>query len=225
MASDQIELSVHLPDVALAAFLGVPPGAAGIIAFAHGSGSGRFSERNQFVAGILRDAGLGTLLLDLLTAREEAIDNRTMELRFDVGLLARRVVGAVDWLARDPSMRDLPLGVFGASTGAAAALIAAAERPQVVRAVVSRGGRPDLAADALPLVQAPTLLIVGGEDHQVLALNRDACDRLRCDKRLQIVPGATHLFEEPGTLDQAAHEARDWFLQCLAPAPAVAEES
>ncbi len=191
--------------------LAIPDRATGIVLFAHGSGSSRHSPRNRYVAGVLQQAGLATLLLDLLTAAEEKVDLKTAHLRFDMGLLAERLVEATDWLRREPSTRGLPIGYFGASTGAGAALVAAAERPSAIHAVVSRGGRPDLAGSALPRVQAPTLLIVGGEDHQVTALNRRALAELRCEKEISIVPGATHLFEEPGTLEHAAKLARDWF--------------
>lgn len=211
MPADQSEVRLWAADVELAAFLGVPAGAEAVVAFAHGSGSSRYSERNQYVASVLRDAGIGTLLLDLLTTDEERIDVRTSELRFDIPLLARRLVGAVDWLLANAGGSPRAIGLFGASTGAAAALIAAAERPQAVAAVVSRGGRPDLAADALPRVRAPTLLIVGGLDSPVIDLNREASAHLVAEKRLEIVPGATHLFEEPGTLERVAALARDWF--------------
>lgn len=202
-------------DAAVDADLAVPEGAPGVVVFAHGSGSGRHSPRNRQVAGALRDAGLGTLLLDLLTAEEERVDLRTRQLRFDVGLLARRLVGAVDWLGAQPGTGALPVGAFGASTGAAAALLAAAERPERVRAVVSRGGRPDLAGPALARVQAPALLVVGGEDHAVLDLNREAAAHLAAEHRLEVVPHATHLFEEPGALDAVARLAADWFVRYL----------
>jgi dienelactone hydrolase len=185
------------------------------VVFAHGSGSGRFSPRNRAVADVLVRAGLATLLMDLLTAAEEAVDMRTAHLRFDVGLLGDRVVATIDWLAGDEATRDLTVGCFGASTGAAAALIAAASRPERVGAVVSRGGRPDLAGDALRRVTAPTLLIVGGNDPEVLELNRMALAALPGEARLEIVPGATHLFEEPGALERVALLARDWFLAHL----------
>jgi dienelactone hydrolase len=195
----------------------VPEDAAGVVLFAHGSGSSRLSPRNRRVARALQERGLATLLIDLLTADEEAIDIETAHLRFDIGLLADRLAGATDWLIKQPESRDLRIGYFGASTGAAAALVAAALRPQSIGAVVSRGGRPDLAGDALPRVQAPTLLIVGGEDLAVIDLNREAYERLLCKRRLEIVPGATHLFEEPGTLETVARLAADWFLKHLAP--------
>ncbi|MFO7261117.1 MAG: dienelactone hydrolase family protein [bacterium] len=192
-------------DLALAA------AARGVVVFAHGSGSSRFSPRNRQVAARLQAGGLGTLLMDLLTPEEERIDAATRELRFDIPLLARRLVAAVDWLTQLPETAMLPIGTFGASTGAAAALIAAAERPEIVRAVVSRGGRPDLAGDALARVHAPTLLIVGELDTTVLELNRQALERLPGTKALEIVPGATHLFEEPGALEQVARLAGEWF--------------
>jgi putative phosphoribosyl transferase len=195
--------------------LSVPDGAVGIVAFAHGSGSSRHSPRNRLVAEQLIDARLGTLLLDLLTGDEETEDRRTGRLRFDIPLLAGRLVAAIDWLGREPSTAALRVGCFGASTGAAAALRAAARRPDRVDAVVSRGGRPDLAGDELASVAAPTLLIVGGDDPVVIDLNRKAREQLRCDVRLEIVARATHLFEEPGALEQVAALARDWFLTHL----------
>jgi putative phosphoribosyl transferase len=192
-----------------------PRRAAGVVLFAHGSGSSRRSSRNRFVAGELQAAGLATLLMDLLTPDEEAVDQHTAHLRFDIPLLAGRLVAATRWLGEEPGTGSLPVGYFGASTGGGAALVAAASVPKAVGAVVSRGGRPDLAGDALPHVQAPTLLIVGGQDQLVLDLNRRALARLRVHSRLEVVPGATHLFEEPGSLEQVAHLARDWFLQYL----------
>ena len=194
----------------------IPKGAAGIVLFAHGSGSSRHSPRNRYVAGVLQKAGLATLLIDLLTPEEEEIDVRTARLRFDIGLLATRLVVATDWLAKDAATRALNIGYFGASTGAAAALVAAAERPAVIGAVVSRGGRPDLAAAALSRVRAPTLLIVGGEDGPVIGMNQFALDRLPGEKELVIVPGATHLFEEPGALEEVARLAEGWFSRHLA---------
>jgi putative phosphoribosyl transferase len=213
--------AVEIPadGVRLAGDLVVPPSARGMVVFAHGSGSGRFSPRNRAVAGVLVRAGLATLLMDLLTHEEEAVDLRTRHLRFDIGLLARRVIASIDWLASDPTAKDLPVGCFGASTGAAAALIAAAERPERVGAVVSRGGRPDLAGEALGRVHAPTLLIVGGNDPDVLRLNEQALAALPGKARLEVVPGATHLFEEPGALERVAALAREWFLEHLARAP------
>ena len=190
--------------------LTVPSQAAGVVVFAHGSGSSRFSSRNRAVAQALQDGGFATLLLDLLTREEEAIDNRTFEYRFDIERLGRRVVAALDWAAGEPTLSALAVGCFGASTGAAAALIGAAERPEIVHAVISRGGRPDLADDALPRVIAPTLLIVGGDDATVIDLNRAAMRRMRAPVTLEIIPGATHLFEEPGTLEQVAALAVEW---------------
>jgi dienelactone hydrolase len=191
--------------------LHVPGAARGIVLFAHGSGSSRFSRRNVQVATALRAAGMATLLMDLLTAEEERVDAVTRHLRFDVDLLAARLVVATDWLRAQSATSGLRIGYFGASTGAAAALIAAAERPDVVAAVVSRGGRPDLAHARLADVRAPTLLIVGGLDEEVIAMNREAFAVLGVEKRLDIVPGATHLFEEPGTLEEVTQLARDWF--------------
>ncbi|WMD05770.1 dienelactone hydrolase family protein [Streptomyces sp. FXY-T5] len=190
--------------------LALPPDARAVVLFAHGSGSSRHSPRNHEVAAGLRTAGLGTLLIDLLTEEEEHQDSVTAELRFDIPLLGRRLVAALDWLAREPGTSDLPVVLFGASTGAGAALVAAAQRPDRVRAVVSRGGRPDLAGDALDAVRAPVLLIVGGRDTHVLRLNEEAARRLPVPPTLQVVPGATHLFEEPGALDQVTETARQW---------------
>jgi putative phosphoribosyl transferase len=195
----------------LAGDLGLPEQTTGVVLFAHGSGSGRLSPRNRFVARTLLEGGLATLLLDLLM-EEEADDRRKV---FDIDLLADRLLTATDWLARNPATKDLPLGYFGASTGAGAALQAAARAPESVAAVVSRGGRPDLAAPFLSDVLAPTLLIVGGEDGPVIRMNEDALALLTCPKQLVIVPGATHLFEEPGTLEQVADLARAWFLEHL----------
>jgi putative phosphoribosyl transferase len=204
------------PDVLLDGTLAVPRSASGVVVFAHGSGSSRFSPRNRYVAGVLQEAGLATLLMDLLTPEEEAAERATRHLRFDIAMLARRLSGALRWLEQAPALGVKPVGLFGASTGAGAALVAAAKAPGKVQAVVSRGGRPDLAGTWLRQVRAPTLLIVGGEDGQVIELNREALRVLGADKRLEIVPGASHLFEEPGTLEQAASLARDWFLQRLA---------
>ena len=197
--------------------LSMTDSAFGLVVFAHGSGSSRHSPRNQYVAGVLRDAGMATLLFDLLTLEEEAEDLITGKQRFDINLLSRRLVGVTDLLQENKKTRSLKMGYFGASTGAAAALVAAAERPDVVGAVVSRGGRPDLAGRALDNVKAPTLLIVGGDDFQVIELNREALAKLKAEKKLVTVPGATHLFEEPGTLEKAAKLARDWFVKYLAP--------
>ncbi|HEY0453981.1 alpha/beta hydrolase [Actinophytocola sp.] len=193
----------------------IPESASGVVVFAHGSGSGRHSPRNRFVARRLRDAGLATVLADLLTPEEERADAATGALRFDIGLLADRVVELTDWVAGYEPLTGLGLGLFGASTGAAAALVAAARRPNVVRAVVSRGGRPDLAGEDLRAVRQPTLLIVGSRDEIVLELNRVAMQRLAGEARLEIVPGATHLFEEPGALEQVAGLAADWFTRYL----------
>jgi len=210
--SELIQRKVVIPPLGLHGDLVIPEHAAAVIAFAHGSGSSRHSPRNQYVAGVLQEGGLATLLFDLLTADEERIDARTAHLRFDIALLARRLAAATAWLKKDADTRDLRLGYFGASTGAAAALVAAAERPGDVYAVVSRGGRPDLAGASLASVTAATLLIVGGEDTAVIAMNQDALQQLRTpEKKLVIVPGATHLFEEPGTLEKVAALACDWF--------------
>jgi pimeloyl-ACP methyl ester carboxylesterase len=219
-AQDQ-EVAIPVGEVTVAGSLSVPSRASGVVVFAHGSGSGRFSARNRAVARVLLEAGFATLLIDLLTPTEEAEDLRTARLRFDVGLLGERVICAIDWLSGEeggllPSgLGNLPVGCFGASTGAAAALIAGAERPSRVRAVVSRGGRPDLAAGALARVTAPTLLIVGGNDPVVIELNERAQALLAGESRLVIVPGAGHLFEEPGALEQVAGLTRDWFLRHL----------
>jgi putative phosphoribosyl transferase len=195
--------------------LALPRAARGLVIFAHGSGSSRHSSRNRAVAEVLQRARMGTLLLDLLTPREGQLDAVTAEMRFDIPMLGRRVVAAVDWAHADPATKSLPIGLFGASTGAAAALIGAAERPAIVRSVVSRGGRPDLADTALERVAAPTLLIVGGRDEIVLGLNQRALARLACEKELQIVPGATHLFEEHGALEQVSRLATEWFARHL----------
>jgi dienelactone hydrolase len=216
---------VHIPahGVALDGDLRIPPRATGIVVFAHGSGSSRFSHRNRFVAAVLEESGLATLLMDLLTPDEEAIDTQTAHLRFDIGLLAQRLVAATDWLSTQPDTSDLAIGYFGASTGAAAALVAAAERADLVHAVVSRGGRPDLAGPVLRRVRAPTLLIVGSLDTQVLQLNQAALELLGGEKRLEVVAGASHLFEEPGTLERAARLARDWFVRYLRTSGAAAQ--
>jgi putative phosphoribosyl transferase len=208
-------VSIQAGTVTLEGTMGVPAGAQGIILFAHGSGSSRFSPRNRFVARVFRDAGLGTLLLDLLSPSEEDVDEVTRHYRFDIAMLADRLVGAIDWLQREPETSDLPVGLFGASTGGGAALVAAAKKPDRVNAIVSRGGRPDLAGDALPRVEAPTLLIVGGRDDVVISLNEQARRAMTGEVRLEIVPGATHLFEERGALEQVASLARDWFLSHL----------
>lgn len=198
-------------DVVLKGALTVPEDAAGVVAFAHGSGSSRLSPRNLDVAGVLWQTGMATLLFDLLTAQEYRQDVMSAEYRFDIPLLSSRLIGAIDWLHGEPATSALPVGLFGASTGAAAALCAAAERQDAVRAVVSRGGRPDLACDALERVKAPTLLIVGELDPDVIRLNQLAVERLACEHRLIVVPGATHLFDEPGTLEEVARHAADWF--------------
>ena len=203
--------------VTLEGNLTLPEEAQAIVLFAHGSGSSRHSPRNRYVARVLNEAKLATLLIDLLTLHEEVIDTRTAHLRFDIDLLAERLVDATDWLTQFPDTKHLPIGYFGTSTGAAATLAAAAVRPDVVGAVVSRGGRPDLAGSTLPRVRAPTLLIVGGDDGQVIELNRAALAQLCCEKQLVIVPAATHLFEEPGALDEVARLARDWFQRYLIP--------
>src|ERR1700704_2035849 len=204
--------------VTLEGNLTLPEETRGVVLFAHGSGSSRHSPRNRHVARMLNDAELATLLIDLLTSEEEAIDLRTAHLRFDIGLLAERLVAVTDWLAQYPGTQHIRIGYFGASTGAAAALVAAAERPRLAGAVVSRGGRPDLAGPALARVQAPTLLIVGGNDVPVIEMNQAALAHLRCEKRLVIIPGATHLFEEPGTLTEVARLACEWFERYLASA-------
>ncbi|MFN8470854.1 MAG: dienelactone hydrolase family protein [Anaerolineae bacterium] len=201
--------------VSLEGNLVIPPGAHAVVLFAHGSGSSRHSPRNQYVARFLRAGGLATLLIDLLTEREEAVDSHTRGLRFDIPFLAARLSTTIDWLTQQPETQHWPIGLFGASTGAAAALVAAAQRPDVVAAVVSRGGRPDLAGEALAYVRAPTLLIVGGYDIPVIPLNEAAFQALRCEKRLDIVPEATHLFEEPGALEEVARLARGWFIDHL----------
>ena len=212
------DVEMTLDSVVLGGTLALLPGASGLVLFVHGSGSGRFSSRNRFVARELQSGGMSTLLFDLLSREEEKTDQLTGALRFDIGLLTRRVVGVTEWLTHQVETRGLGLGYFGASTGAAAALGAAArfsDRPDVIRAVVSRGGRPDLAMEALPLVVAPTLLIVGGEDHAVIQMNRQAFARLSAPKEMKIVPGAGHLFGEPGTLEAVSHLAGDWFQRYL----------
>ncbi|MFC9930912.1 dienelactone hydrolase family protein [Streptomyces sp. NPDC127190] len=208
MISDMV--LVHTSDATLSGDLVVPAPARAVVLFAHGSGSCRHSSRNRMVAAELRTAGFGTLLMDLLSEREERHDAVTAEHRFDIPFLARRLVGAIDWLDTQPDARGLPVVLFGASTGAAAALVAAAERPERVLTVVSRGGRPDLAGDALEQVTSPVLLIVGGQDQQVLELNEEAARRLSAPHALHVIPGAAHLFEEPGALEQVAETARQW---------------
>lgn len=219
LAPDATAVQVRVGGDLIEGDLLVPAVTAGLVVFAHGSGSSRFSGRNRAVALVLHRAGYATLLMDLLTRQEETIDIATREYRFDIERLGRRVTAALDWAQGQPLLAALPAGCFGASTGAAAALIAAAERPDLVRAVISRGGRPDLAGDALPRVQAPTLLIVGGHDEQVIALNRAAMRRVRAPVQLAIVPGATHLFEEPGALEAVSRLAADWCDQHLRRTP------
>jgi putative phosphoribosyl transferase len=214
VAGRTVEISIDR--VSLEGDLAIPDGARGIVLFAHGSGSSRHSSRNRFVAEELRRGGLGTLLLDLLTPEEEQIDMRTGQLRFDIGLLANRLIGAIRWLDGQEETRVLPVGLFGASTGGGAALVAAARRADRVDAVVSRGGRPDLADEELPHVRAPTLLIVGGNDPVVIELNKRAMRQMVAEVELVIIPRATHLFEEPGALEQVAVLARNWFVQHLA---------
>lgn len=213
VASRTVEISID--GVSLEGDLAIPEGARGIVLFAHGSGSSRHSSRNRFVAEELRRGGLGTLLLDLLTPEEERIDMRTGQLRFDIGLLADRLIGTIRWLDSQEATRALPVGLFGASTGGGAALVAAARRADRVDAVVSRGGRPDLADQELPHVRAPTLLIVGGNDPVVIELNKRAMRQMVAEVELVIIPRATHLFEEPGALEQVAVLARNWFVQHL----------
>ena len=222
MSSDKLRSStqehtvqIKLGKIILEGTFSIPVGARGVVIFAHGSGSSRFSPRNTFVASELRKATLATLLFDLLTKEEEQIDSVTAQLRFDIELLARRLIGATDWLKNQFNARKLKVGYFGASTGAAAALVAAADRVDVIEAVVSRGGRPDLAGQALTKVKAPTLLIVGGDDTIVIDLNRQALSKLKSEKELVIVPGASHLFEEPGTLEEVARLATSWFKKHL----------
>jgi putative phosphoribosyl transferase len=212
-------LQVPAAGVVLEADAVVPEPAQGLVLFAHGSGSGRHSPRNRYVAGALQDAGLATVLADLLTPEEEQVDARTGSLRFDIGLLAERVAALTDWLVEQEHTAHLGIGLFGASTGAAAALAAAAARPASVEAIVSRGGRPDLAGGLLRLVRQPTLLIVGERDTTVLELNRKAMRELGGETRLEVVPGASHLFEEPGALEEVARPAGDWFVRHLRPAP------
>src|SRR5437016_3834749 len=209
---------VHIPAgrATLAGNLNIPVNATALVLFAHGSGSSRHSPRNQFVARTLNDTGLATLLFDLLTPEEELVDMRTAELRFDIDLLADRLVHATIWATQQEQTRALRIGYFGSSTGGAAALVAAAGSPQEVGAVVSRGGRPDLASAALPKVQAPTLLIVGGRDDIVIELNEQARNQMRCEVKLEIIPGATHLFEEPGALEHVAKLASDWLIDHIA---------
>jgi dienelactone hydrolase len=209
------EVQIQVGRAVLSGILTLPEKAAAVVLFAHGSGSSRHSPRNQFVARTLNDAGLATLLFDLLTQDEEAIDMLSREHRFNIRLLAKRLVHATKWAKQQDQTRDLRVGYFGSSTGGGAALVAAAELPEDIGAVVSRGGRPDMAGDALPKVQAPTLLIVGGKDDIVIELNEMARDQMRCQVKLEIVPGATHLFEEPGALEKVANHASNWFVKYL----------
>jgi putative phosphoribosyl transferase len=210
------EVSIDVDGVTLEGTLSLPKDACGIVLFAHGSGSSRYSPRNRYVAGVLQSHGIATLLFDLLTREEESVDERTGELRFDIKLLAERLSGATLSIMQNPDLKGVKVGYFGASTGAGAALVAATQLADVVSAVVSRGGRPDLAGDVLSSVQAPTLLIVGGNDEPVIEMNRQALAKLTCpEKQLVIVPGATHLFEEPGTLEEVARLAAEWFAHCF----------
>jgi putative phosphoribosyl transferase len=213
--SERRAVRIPVGAIELEGNLGVVEGSEGVVLFAHGSGSGRSSPRNLHVARDLRHAGLSTLLIDLLTTQEEEVDLRTRQLRFDMGLLAERLIGATDWLRDEPDTQNMRIGYFGASTGAGAALVAAAERPDEVGAVVSRGGRPDLAGEALSRVEAPTLLIVGGSDVRVIGMNEEALGRMHVEKRLEMVPGATHLFEEAGALEEVARLAAAWFRRYL----------
>ena len=214
-AIQQQQVRINVGSAELEGSLSIPAGATGVVLFAHGSGSSRHSPRNRYVARALQDGGLGTLLIDLLTAAEEREDTRTARLRFDIDLLAERVAAATDWLTQNPATAALRIGYFGASTGAAAALVAAAERQDEVSAVVSRGGRPDLAIPTLDRVKAPTLLIVGGLDYPVIDMNREALLHLQVERHLEIIPGATHLFEEPGALEEVARLAQEWFTRYL----------
>ncbi len=204
-------VSIPVHSIRLQGNLSLPKAAQGIVLFAHGSGSSRYSPRNRFVAEVLQKGGLGTLLIDLLTEEEEAIDLQTRQLRFNINLLAKRLAAVTDWLLQNEKTRLLPIGYFGASTGAAAALVAATQHPQFVKAIVSRGGRPDLAGSILSQIQAPTLLIVGGNDVPVIEMNQFALAQLQSEKQLKIVPRATHLFEEAGALEEVARLAREWF--------------
>jgi len=219
--SQDHQVQIAIGPTMLAGTLSIPPDAHGVVVFAHGSDSSRYSPRNRKVARFLRESGLATLLIDLLTADEERVDMHTRQLRFNIDLLAQRLVYVTDWLAHNADARRLAIGYFGASTGGGAALVAAAIRPESVNAVVSRGGRPDLAGNALRMVKSPVLLIVGGKDIPVVGMNRQALNQLTSEKNLEIVPGATHLFEEPGTLEQVAILARDWFNRYLSAEPAV----
>ena len=219
------EVRIPSGETTLEGELSVPVGATGVVLFAHGSGSSRHSPRNQAVARVIRESSVGTLLFDLLTREEEAVDMRTRHLRFGIQLLARRLVDATNWVKREGDIRHLRVGYFGASTGGGAALVAAAERGEEIGAVVSRGGRPDLAGEALPRVKSPTLLIVGGDDVPVIEMNEEAYARLLCEKELKIVPNATHLFEEPGAIEEVARLAARWFGRHLQPRANVVAES
>lgn len=221
----EVPAGIRVDSVTLNGDLVIPERCEGLVIFAHGSGSSRRSPRNRAVAEVFRGAQLGTLLFDLLTEEEEARDAVTRELRFDIALLARRLIGATEWALNHELARGLPVGYFGASTGGGAALVAAAERPDDIAAVVSRGGRPDLAGESLARVRAPTLLLVGGLDEPVIHVNRYAYERLGCAKQLTIIPGASHLFEEPGTLDQVARLATDWFVLHFADLPRARRSS
>ncbi|HWG90908.1 MAG TPA: dienelactone hydrolase family protein [Candidatus Thermoplasmatota archaeon] len=212
---ETVPVDIPADSVLLQGDLTLPEGAEGLVIFAHGSGSSRFSPRNRHVAAVLQQAGLGTLLLDSLTPQEEALDQITAGLRFDLDLLRDRLIAAAEWASSTPATAGLCLGLFGSSTGGGAALLAAAARPDLITTVVSRGGRPDLAGPALPQVECPVLLLVGGEDHGVIELNEEAAQDLRCEKELVIIPGATHLFEEPGKLDEVAGCAAEWFATYL----------
>jgi putative phosphoribosyl transferase len=222
--TEECLVSIKLPSAVLEGSLCLAQNVKGLVIFAHGSGSSRHSPRNQYVARVLQSEGMGTLLFDLLTTDEEVIDETTGRLRFDIQFLANRLIEVTDWLPGYLGAENLKLGYFGASTGAAAALVAAAERPKLIQVVVSRGGRPDMAEKALPWVKAPTLLIVGGEDFTVIEMNREALNRLRSEKTLVIVPGATHLFEEPGALEEVARLAASWFLRHFNEKPARAKK-
>jgi len=212
-AIEHLPVTVRVGSVDLDGYLSLPTAATGVVIFAHGSGSSRHSPRNRYVADVLNEAALGTLLIDLLTADEQEVDLQTSQLRFDIPFLANRLVVITHWLREQPQLAGLKVGYFGASTGAGAALVAAAKLPRIVQAVVSRGGRPDLAADALERVEAPTLAIVGGNDHVVLELNRQALARMHCVKALEVIAGASHLFEERGALEEVAKLARAWFYE------------
>jgi len=216
MIQKENDMKIPVGNVVLMGNLNLPSDAKGVVLFAHGSGSGRFSPRNQYVAKEFNKAKIGTLLFDLLTSAEEEEDNVTAEYRFNIPLLANRLIGATEWLKKDPLTKNCLFGYFGASTGAAAALIAAAKLPNDMAAVVSRGGRPDLANNYLPQVKSPTLLLVGGSDIEVIELNRQAIEQMTAVKKLVIIPGATHLFEEPGTLEEVAKISTNWFLRYLA---------